>query len=269
VVIDSAESRAWSVASRPLFFADGAHSAYVGWLHGRAHAVLDGVPEAAHDSIAGLAYSVPHAAWAYAARDSGAWTVVAGASHDGPFDGVRDLRWPLGRNDTLPAYIARRGSAEAVVLAGVPQRWHSRVSSLAFDGVGRRWGYIADTGDVYVDGALVAKEKAAADLAFSEDGSAFAYVAAQDGSTAIVAEGTRSSYDLVVPGTLQFLSGSQSWTCLAGDQRRREVFVVIDGWRTTHRIEWVELVRVAGRAEPLAALRSMIAAEARLALAGR
>jgi hypothetical protein len=271
VVIDRAESRAWSVASRPAFFADGAHSAYVGWLDGRAHAVLDGVSASGHDSIVGPVYSRAQSVWAYAARDSGVWNVITGASREGPFNDVRDLGWPPGRNDTLPAYIARRGAAEAVVLDGVIQRWHTHVSSLAFafDGAGSAWGYVADTGDVYIDGTVVANERAAADLTFSEDGSSFAYVASGDGSMAIVSDGKRSSFDLIVPGTLVFLPGGRAWACLAGDQRHREVFVVVDGRRTTHRIEWAELVRIAARPEPLAALRSIVAAEARLALAGR
>lgn len=269
VVIDGSESRGWSTASSPVFFDGGAHSAYVGWLDRRAHAVLDGVPGSGHDSIAGAEYSVANSAWAYAARDSDAWHVITGPSREGPFEGVRDLSWPAGRNDTLPSYVARRGGAEVVVLAGVIQHWHTRVSSLAFDAAGRRWGYVADTGDVYMDGALLARETAVGDLVISQDGSAFAYVAARDGSMEIVAGSERRSFDLVVAGTLEFLSGSRSWTCLAGDRRRRDVFVVVDGRRTSHRIAWQELVRIASLPDPPGTLRSVVAAEARLALAGR
>lgn len=269
VIIDGVASDAWSVASRPMFFDDGAHSAYVGWRDGRAHAVLDGVPSSGHDSIGGFAYSVARSAWAYAARDAGTWHVIAGSSRGEPFESVRGLVWPPGRNDTLPTYIARRGGAETVVLGGVPQRWHTRVSSFASAAAGEMWGYVADTGDVYISGALIATETAAVDLAIAEDGSAFAWVAAREGAVEIVAGRERTPFDIVIPGTLQFLPGSRSWACLAGDRRQRDVFVVVDGRRTSHGIEWTELVRIAGSAEPLATLRSMIAAKARLALAGR
>ena len=267
VVIDGRESRGWSAASRPQFFADGSHSAYVGWLGGRAHAVLDGVPQAAHDSIGGFAYADTRAVWAYTARDSSAWNVIAGSSRVGTYEQLRELSWPRAGKRAWPVYIAGQHGVEAVFGAGVAPRWHKRVSSLAFDADDRMWGYVADTGDVYINGERFAREIAAADLTFSEDGSAFAYVAAREKNVEIVTGLGRTSFDLVVPGTLQFLSGSSSWTCLAGDQQRRDVFVVIDGKRTSHRIAWHELVRTSALADPVGTLRAMVAAEARLALA--
>jgi hypothetical protein len=267
VVIDGRESRAWSASSRPLFFGDGTHAAYIGWLSGRAHAVLDGTPQSSHDSIGLFAFAVARSVWAYTARDSNAWNVIAGSSLIGTYEHVRELSWPRAGKKALPVYIARQDSVEAVFGAGVAPRWHKRVSSLAFDAEDRMWGYVADSGDVYINGDRFAKEIAAADLTFSEDGSAFAYVAARDKSVEIVTGLGRSSFDLVVPGTLQFLSGSSSWACLAGDQRRRDVFVVVDGKRTTHRIAWHELVRTSTLPDPVGTLRAMVAAEARLALA--
>jgi hypothetical protein len=266
VVIDGRESRGWSAASRPLFFADGTHSAYVGWLNGRAHAVLDGVPQAPRDSIGGFAYAVARSVWAYTARDSNAWNVIAGSSLIGTYEQVRELSWPRAGKKALPVYIAKQDGVEAVFGAGVAPRWHKRVSSLAFDAEDRMWGYVADTGDVYINGERFAKEIAAADLTFSDDGSAFAYVAAREKSVEIVTGLGRTSFDLVVPGTLQFLSGTSTWTCLAGDQQRRDVFVVIDGKRTSHRIPWHELVRTSSLPDPVGTLRAMVAAEARLAL---
>jgi hypothetical protein len=266
VVVDGRESRGWTAASRPLFFGNGSRSAYAGWMHGRAHAVLDGIVQAPHDSIGGFAYSVARSVWAYAARDSTVWNVIAGSSLIGRYEQVRELSWPRAGKKALPAYIARQDSVEAVFGAGVAPRWHRRVSSAAFDVEDRMWGYVADSGDVYINGDRFAKEIAAADLTFSEDGSAFAYVAAREKSMEIVTGLGRTSFDLVVPGTLQFLSGSSSWTCLAGDQRRRDVFVVVDGKRTSHRIPWHELVRTSALPDPVGTLRAIVAAEARLAL---
>lgn len=265
-VIDGVSSRGWSLASRPIFFDDGSRSAYIGWLGKAAIPVFDGVPSSAHDSIGGVAYSAAQSAWAYATRDSGVWQVVAGAARLGPFDQVRDLIWPRHRIDPRPTFVARAGGAEAVVLDGVAQRWHRRISSLVFQSSGRRWGYIADSGAVYVDGNLAASEMAAADLAISDDGMRFAYVAARGTALEVVEGGARYGFDVIVPATLAFLPGG-SWAVLAGDRARRELFVVVDGRRTSRRVDWQELVQMTQLPDPPGALRAMIAAEARLALA--
>jgi hypothetical protein len=267
VVIDSNESRAWNRASPPKFFGDGKHSGYTAWLDNQSYAVLDGVASPPHDFVAGITYSVEKSAYAYAAQEADEWYVIAGRLRKGPLVNLRQITWPPGRRDSLPTFIAGTATAEAVFLAGVAQRRHTKVALLAFDGVGKRWGYIADTGDVYIDGELLAKETGADELVFSHDGSAFAYVAAGMQSPAVVVDGKRTTFDVVIPGTLQFLPGTRSWTCLAGDKRQRDVFVVVDGRRTPHRIEWEELVRIARLPDAAAILRSMVVAEARLALA--
>jgi hypothetical protein len=265
VVIDGVASRGWSLASRPILA--GNATAYVARLGAAAMLVTDGRAGPPHDSIGDVAYSPRASTWAYAARDAGAWSVVGGEPGLAPFAEVRELSWPPGRNTSHPAFIGRTAEGEAVIMDGVAPLWHARVSSLAFARVGPRWGYVANDDAVYVDGALRATEPAAADLVISDDGSRVAWVAERGDSTDVVAGDKRHTFDLVIPATLQFLPGRPTWVCLAGDRKRRALFVVVDGRRTDRAFDWEEIVRMSQRADAVGTLRAWVAAEAWVALA--
>ncbi|MEO7367012.1 MAG: hypothetical protein ABIZ36_03585 [Gemmatimonadaceae bacterium] len=267
VVIDGVASRGWSRASRPILAADATHTAYVARLGTPAMLVTDGHAGPPHDSIGDVVYSPRASTWAYAARDAGIWSVGGDEARLAPFAEVRELSWPPSRTTSHPAFIGRTAEGDAVIMDGVAPLWHARVSSLAFARVGPRWGYVANDEAVYVDGALRATELAAADLVISDDGSRVAWAAERGDSTDVVADDKRHTFDLVIPATLQFLPGRPTWVCLAGDRKRRALFVVVDGRRTDRAFDWEEIVRISQRADAVGTLRARVAAEALVALA--
>jgi hypothetical protein len=147
-------------------------------------------------------------------------------------------------------------------------RWHQRVVAVAFAGDGR-WGYVAEDGAlarVVVGGAVAAEGPWATDLAFG-DGGRQAYVVGGGDGALVVDEAGQHAFDLVVADTLQYVAGGRTWTCLAGDAGRRELFVVTDGVRLGRPFDWSEIVRQTRRGADARAVRSWVAAEAGRALA--
>ena len=85
----------------------------------------------------------------------------------------------------------------------------------------------------------------------------------RDSVSIIVAAGREHTFDVVVPGTLQFV-GPATWAALAGTRRTRELFVVVDGRRVGGRFDWEELTRRIGSGGGCDAIRRWVAAEAAL-----
>lgn len=268
VVVDGIHGRGWTGVRGLRFSALAERVAFVATLGDRTMPVVDGTPLSAHQAVGEIAFSPSGRSFSYAALDSGVWYVREATARIGPFASVTGLAYLADGARESPTFVARSERGEAVVVHGAPQRWHARVTAHAVAPGGGRWGYIADDTVVYLDGDRLAVESAASELVIASGGARYAYLAAGPESMSVVHDGERSTFDLIVDGTLQYLDGSTTWACLAGDRARRELFVVVDGRRTDRRLDWAELMRNTDRGVAGAAdwLRQWVAAEARFAL---
>lgn len=270
VVIDGIAGRGWRAVDRLGFAPGSGPVAWVGALGDRHHLVVGDSAGPANLAVGEIAWTRAGDRLAYAARADHGWHVVAGTWRSEPYGEVRALAWLGTGDEASPAFVARAGAREAVVVRGAPHAWHGRVGALVVTR-GGRWGYVADGEQVLVDGRPLAIERLVTELAIADDGSRHAYLAAAGDTMLVVDDRGRHRFDLVVDGTLQFVDGTSAWACIAGDRARRTLFVVVDGRRTTRRLDWAELVRLTQRHGERAdvALRDWVAAEARLALAQR
>ena len=266
VVVDGVPGQGWPSVGLIVLGAGGDGVAYVARSTAGAMAVVNGRIGPLHDAIVSLILSDSGVRAAYAARDRGRWTVVEPEGERGPYEQVRALSFHPDQRRV--AFVARAGSSESVVSNGLTQGWHSSVERAAFSAGGAHWGYVGHDSRgsrIVIDGAEVAREAWARDLVLSEHGRHRAWVArGADSLLAVVDDRGRYHYDVVVDGTLQFIGAGGSWACLAGDRRRRRLFVVVDGAATDRLLDWSELIRLGDRHAASAALRAWVGAEAAL-----
>lgn len=268
-VVDGQVSRAWSGASNLMFTRDGRHVAYVARQRGRATIVVNDEPGAEHEAIGEMTFAPAGRALAYSARDGSEWRVFGGAMPYGPYDAVRGLGMLRNGDDASPVFIASTHAGEAVVVGGVVHPVGGEVTRLVIAREGARWGYIADESAVYLDGRRIATGSRVTELAIADHGRRWAYLAADGDTTAVVDERGRHPFELIVEGSLQFVAAGDvaAWAALAGDRKRRELYVVVEGRRTRRRLDWSEMVRQARDASSAEfALRQWVAAAARLEL---
>src|SRR4051812_10565945 len=106
-----------------------------------------------------------------------------------------------------------------------------------------------------VDGVEGPRADGFTDVAFSPDGSRFAYVERHGASAQVVLDGKTFNFDLVLAGTLVFSDSGQHWGCIIGDRREEKFYMLIDGRRyalidINETIDLATQARAAGRATP-------------------
>jgi len=158
----------------------------------------------------------------------------------------------------------REDGRERMFADGVVGAPFDSVGAPVFAPRGTRWGYLgrdsAGTA-VVLDGAVLAREESATDLALSADGARYAYIARRGGRAALVDDLGAHPFDLLVAGTLVFLEDDR-WACLAGERRERDLFVVVEGRSERPPFNWSENARLARRDPSGAWLREWVRAEA-------
>jgi hypothetical protein len=269
VVVDRRVSPAWDRVARITFDPSGDHVGYVARNAAHSRVVIDGWAGPAHPTVGELVLGGPRVAtpeWsppvrsAYAATaDDGRTRVVADGVTGPAFDEVRTLTLlePSGA-----AYVARRADREAFARDGQVGAWHERVLSLACSADGR-CGYAADDEDgsvVVVDGRTAARAPWASDVALGAGGRWAAVIGQRDGAV-VVDEKGRHAFDLVLAGTLQYVADGSRWACLAGDRRRQDLFLVVDG-ALLDRLDWSTITRETGRGGDPGLIREWVAARA-------
>jgi hypothetical protein len=246
----------------------GTHLAYVAWRAGRATLVVDGAAGSFHDSLAGPMFRLDGNSVACAVRDSDAWFVIRDDAALGPFASARVIGYG-GRGDSLVS-VVRTPEGEAVCFGSVVGPGYASVESPAFSRNRLQWGYIARRGDssvVVLDAAIHRVEEQASGLAFSDDGARHAYIASRGGRACIVDDAGAHPYELLIAGSLVF-DRNGTWACVAGDPRKRRLFVTVEGIRRRRAFDWTMMARITrsspefrvGRVDD--AVRSWIAAEA-------
>ncbi len=268
-VVDGVEHPAGEAVAQLAFSADGAR---VGWLARSASAamlVVDGRVVATHERIVAFAFAPGATGVAYVAMDEGRWQVVADGHRAGPFDAVRALAWAP---DGDPTWVARDRAGEHVARAGaLGPAWDS-VGTPVFGRTGGHWGYVAHDSAgtaVIVDGVAIARETWAGNLVLGADSGRAVWLARRGEGTVVVDGHAAHPFDLVVDGTLLLLRDGRTWAVLAGEPRRRRLYVVVEGVNGRRPFDWSENTRLAARDPSGAALRAWVAAEAELMVSGR
>lgn len=254
------------------FSSDGEHVAYVARDASRVRLFVDGVPGPAHQAIGGYHIGSSPDGVAYLARDSAAWWLVRGGERWGPYPGVRALTG-LGGGAGI-GFVALVEGGEQVVVDGHPGPTFPEVDAPSSAVDGDAWGYVGrDTvqSSVIVRGRVVDAHGWAGHLVFSPDGERYAYVAANESEDVVIDDRGVTSFNMVVGETLQFLEDGERWACLAGDLKRRKLYVAVEGEEEVRPFEWSDLAEVAAsstRSDPIeelgvAALRAWVAVAAR------
>jgi hypothetical protein len=244
-VLDGRAGPAYDNVEALRFSPDGARFAYVARRGDRATIVVDGAEQPLHDSISELVFSADGRHVAYAFRDFGDWFVAEDGTTFGPYASVHSLAY-IGITDTL-ACVVRIADGEAVLMGHVTGPRYASVDPPASSRYGRRWGYVARRGDscvVVLDGAVHRVEEQAGDLVFSDDGRRYAYIASREGQACVVDERGAHPFDLLIDGSLVFGRRGNVWACVAGDPRRRRLFVAVEGLRARRAFDWTEIARI-------------------------
>jgi hypothetical protein len=269
-VVDGVESRGWDAVGRLTFSADGRRYAYVARSGPEAVVVVDDRPSEPTEGIGDMALSDDgdHVAWTALAQ--GRWSIVVDGLPIATHDAVRALGFAGGGG--TPMWVGRDSGRERVLRGGEAGPAWDSVAAPAWSASGERWGYLGfDTAGaaVVLDGAVVARETWAGNLVIAAGSGRVAYLARRGDGTAVVDEQGAHPFDLLVDGSLLFLRDGRTWACLAGERRRRRLFVVVEGVAERPRFDWAENVRLLARDPSGRSLRAWVAAEAELALQRR
>lgn len=268
-VIDGTRSLGWEGLAQLTFSPDGTRVGYLARSARGVGLVVDGQAGLWHEGIGALALSSSSDRAAYTAIDGGQWSVVEGMHRWGPYSAVRGLAFAPGGGPLV--WIARDGTGERVFRDGIAGSAWDSVGAVVSSTDGARWGYVAydNAGAAIVlDGAVMTRETWAANLVLSPDGSRVVYLSKRAGSSVVVDDRGVHPFDLLVDGTLLFLGNGETWACLAGDVRRRRLFVTVEGITERRPFDWQENTRLIQRDPTGTALRAWVMAEAELLLTG-
>ncbi len=268
-VVDGIAGPPFVRIARLTFSADGNHVAYVARGDAGAVLVLDGRVSAPHEAIGDVAFAADGSRTAYAARDRGRWYVGEARRTFGPYDSVRSLGYRP--RDGVPVWVTREAEQQRVVEDGNRGPPWREVEDPVFDSAGIRWGYVAHDSAgtaIVVNDAVVAHEAWAANLVLSHDGTRAMWIAARSDTLAVVDDGGRHPFDLLIDGTLVLLRDGRTWACLAGDRRRKRLFIFVEGRQEQRPFDWSEVTRLLQREPGPAAVRAWVAAEGELVRTG-
>jgi hypothetical protein len=173
---------------------DGPHVAWVGRVDGQDVISLDGAPIVARARLRTEAIALSNGKLAHVDVDAGKERVVVDGKPGEPFDEVGTPVWSA---DGRVAYRARRGASQLVV---VDQR------------------------------ELPGGQTVGAPV-FSADGRRLAYAVRRARRWFVHADGREHELDLVLPDSLVFSDDGKRWAVIAGDLRREELFIVVEGNR--------------------------------------
>ncbi|MFH2006122.1 MAG: hypothetical protein ABI333_06015 [bacterium] len=208
--------------------------AYFARRRGSWFALVDRSVSASYEGVAGMTFSQDGRHVAYAARVGMRAQVVLDGVPQPLFDGIRFQTLTFSTSGEL-LYIARQGKQYRVVRGGRPGPLYDAIEPPVARGV--RWGYTARRDDrhcVVLNGRVAEggiRARWVGDLVLSRDGGRHAYIVHRGERMSVVHGRQVSTYDVVVLGTLQLSRDGRHWACLAGDAKRKRLFVAVDGQR--------------------------------------
>ncbi len=227
IVVDGVASQPWT-SVRGLVIANN-RVAYAASDGKDWRVVVDGEAGPAMSRFYRLALTAAHVAWVGRIDDQ---DVIA---LDGKPVAARDRLRPEGLvlSDRGLAYIDTENRAERVVVDGQPGPAFDEVGAPVWS-VDGRVAYSARRGTshlVVVDGRELDAGQAVGAPVFSADGKRFAYAVRRSKRWFVHADGTEHEFDLVLPDSVVFSRDGKRWAAIAGDLRREQLFIVVEGNR--------------------------------------
>jgi hypothetical protein len=238
-VIDGAIGPRFTEIAQLAVARPGVRTAYLGNAGRAAHVVVDGaVGPAVQGRVRTLQLSPDGAHVAYVATDpaAGDRVICDGAElAAAPPHAVAASSLAFVAAPTCAlAYVLEEPTGMRVVRAGVAGPRYDEVGGLAVSPDGNHVGYAARRGAawcVVIDGREHDAGRWAEAPIWSRDGTRTGYLTRRGGQAVAVVDGRDYRFDIALDGTLAFSRDSRSWSIVAGDLARQELYFAIDGIR--------------------------------------
>ncbi|MGH9889607.1 MAG: hypothetical protein ACREBE_29010, partial [bacterium] len=216
----------------------GGRAAYLGTTGGAAHVVVDGaVGAAVQGTVRALQVGPDGSHVAFLVSDPAAGDRVTCDGAELAAASPRTLAAASLAIVAAPAcavvYVVE-GTGMQVVRAGVAEPRFDEVGTLAVSSDGRHVGYAARRGaawSVVIDGREHDGGHWAEAPVWSPDGARTGYLARRGDHAVAVVDGRDYRFDVALDGTLAFSRDGRTWSIVAGDLARQELYFAIDGTR--------------------------------------
>lgn len=238
-VIDGAAGPRFDDVTQLTVAPRGGRVAYVGLAGGRSRVVIDGTLGPPLDGPVGaLRISAGGGHVVYATTGRGDRVICDGDERGAAPAGAIDagsLAFVAAAGCDVAYTVAEPGGVR-VVAAGVPGPRYDEVGPLSVSRDGAHLGYAARRGAtwcVVIDGREHDGGWAAEAPVFSPDGTRAGYLTRRGDRAVAVVDDRPHTFDTAIEGTLAFSSDGRTWSILAGDLAREELYFAIDG---VHRV---------------------------------
>ena len=254
IVIGPERLGPWTDVSEPRFGGDGRHFAFLAQAADGWHAVVDGIPGSAFETVQPhtLQFSPDGQHVALVARSKGCAVVVV----DGVPGPCRERVRALRLTDTGAAGIFREGPSDHFFNGPESGPAVEEIGEWAVTPDGARFAYAARTGlrwVVQVDGAAVSRCERVQHLLFGDDGRRVAWVCIAGSRASVVVDGVPGAEALVV-SDLVLAAHAPAHAYVARDAGG--VWVVTDGSRLGPFADVEDLRLGAGGGAPVFVARS-------------
>lgn len=218
-----------------LYFESGVTHFVADHPNGGVAVISDCLTGEPYQEIRGL--TVRNGTVAFAGHREGQWYGVVNQRQMGPFDEIMGVT--LSTDGADWGFQAAEGSEQFVLTKAGPSKAYDLVTSLVTRG--GRWAFVGVR-----DGVWMAVVDGNESEGFPHIGP---IALSQTGESAFVVNGTtvhhssrRYSGELIVPESLIFSDDGQHVGYLAGNRRKRELYLSIDGLQTQIPFDWADLV---------------------------
>jgi hypothetical protein len=217
----------------------GARTAYLGDAGRAAHIVVDGaVGPAVQGRVRALQISADGANVAHIESDLAAGDRVICDGAELATAPPRTLAASSLAFVAAPAcavvYVLQERAGMRVVRGGVAEPSYEEVGPLAISPDGHHVGYAARRGAdwrVVIDGGEHPGGRWAEAPVWSPDGTRTGYLTRRGAQAVAVVDGRDYRFDIALDGTLAFSRDGRTWSIIAGDLARQELYFAIDGTR--------------------------------------
>lgn len=278
IVVDGQGGLSYDDIAEPIFDPLGQRLAYAAKNGQEWFIVLDGKEGPGFEAVGGLTFAASGKKFAYVGSREGRASVILDGSQGEAYEQIISDSLCFSPDGQHLAFVALEGGHMSAVLDGVPGPWSHQVSHLTFHPCDGKLLYVESSQQksrLIMNGIAGPEWVWIGELSFGP-GCRLGYLVRSEQAMKVLVDNQEYEVDLAIDETLVFSDDGRHWACLAGDERHKKLFVIIDSPQHRRPFEWEEMIGELQRipikslspTEAAIKLRRWVKAELELATAG-